>query len=254
MTKDEQSKKIQDHRRKRLQLWIDQNYNGSQADYIVDTPGVDEETGEPKFINQGELSGLLKKKSFGEKKARALEVQSRMPPMWLDRGFNEEEQIKKPAAPQASFASTIEEWDEETPLREDETEMSFFKEVQLAAGSGRSHVQENHGRKLRFSKRTLSRYGVQASAAYCVTSSGNSMEPVIPDGATVGIDTNKTHIKDGDIYAIDHNGHLRIKILYKTPYGKLRLRSFNEEEWPEENVNEMDVKVLGRVFWYSVLR
>jgi SOS-response transcriptional repressor LexA len=34
--------------------------------------------------NQGELSGLLKSKSFGEKKARSLEKLAGMPPNWLD--------------------------------------------------------------------------------------------------------------------------------------------------------------------------
>jgi len=37
----------------------------------------------------------------------------------------------------------------------------------------------------------------------------------------------------------------------------LRLRSYNSEEWPDEiytgDIGDK-IKVLGRVFWYSVLR
>lgn len=66
------------HRRQRLRLWIDTFFDGSQAAFIADAGEHGHE------INQGELSGLLKNKSFGEKKARSLELVARMSPRWLD--------------------------------------------------------------------------------------------------------------------------------------------------------------------------
>ncbi|UNV91826.1 MULTISPECIES: hypothetical protein [unclassified Comamonas] len=66
------------NRRSRLKLWIDTNCGGSQKLFIAST-----NDGE-KQINQGELSGLLRSKSFGEKRARALERQARMPSGYLD--------------------------------------------------------------------------------------------------------------------------------------------------------------------------
>ncbi len=68
------------NRRSRLKLWIDTNCAGSQKLFIAST-----NDGE-KQINQGELSGLLRSKSFGEKRARALERQARMPSGYLDAG------------------------------------------------------------------------------------------------------------------------------------------------------------------------
>jgi len=65
-------------RRRKLKAWIDEKFKGVQASFV-------ERTG----INQGELSGLLKEKSFGEKKARALERQAGMPQYWLDIDSNE---------------------------------------------------------------------------------------------------------------------------------------------------------------------
>ena len=62
------------NRRTNLRKWIDDHHNGSQASFM-------ELTG----INQGELSALLKDKSFGEKKARLLEDQSGMPFLYLDK-------------------------------------------------------------------------------------------------------------------------------------------------------------------------
>jgi phage repressor protein C with HTH and peptisase S24 domain len=69
--------KIQDSitntRRANLARWIKDHCEGQQAKFV-------ELTG----INQGELSSLLKDKSFGEKKARKLEQQAGMPPLYLD--------------------------------------------------------------------------------------------------------------------------------------------------------------------------
>lgn len=156
-----------------------------------------------------------------------------------------------------SYLGTIEEWDSNTPLDEDEVALPFFREVEMAAGTGRLQVQENHGCKLRFSKSTLKRHGISVDNAYCVTVSGNSMEPMMPDGSVIGVDTSITAVKNGDIYAIDHNGHLRVKLLYQMPDGRVRLRSLNIDEWPDEYIGGEELntfKVLGRVFYGSWLR
>lgn len=158
----------------------------------------------------------------------------------------------------ATYLGGFDLWDESTPLTEDEVALPFYREIALAAGSGRAHqVIENHGLKLRFAKSTLRKRSVMADNAYCVTVAGNSMEPVLPDGTTIGIDTGNTTIKNGDIYALDHAGELRVKMVYRLPGGGLRLRSFNSDEWPDEHYTEAEaaenIKILGRMFWSSTL-
>lgn len=151
----------------------------------------------------------------------------------------------------------IDPWDSKTPLSDDEVELPFYKEVELKAGTGSVVSKESTGFKLRFAKSTLRRNNIQPEMAACVVVSGDSMQPVLPDQATVGIDTGNTKIKDGDMYALDHGGLLRVKILHRLPNGGIRLRSFNRDEYPDEDFNAEDAKnirVLGRVFWYSVLR
>lgn len=64
----------QDIRRRRLRQLIEDRYDGSQAKLV-------EATGE----NQGEISALLRSKSFGEKKARKLEQKLDLPAGWLDQ-------------------------------------------------------------------------------------------------------------------------------------------------------------------------
>jgi len=68
------------NRRRQLRRWIDVKFSGRQTEFIAST--YDPET--DKQINQGELSGLLKNKSFREVRARNLEKQGHMPPDYLD--------------------------------------------------------------------------------------------------------------------------------------------------------------------------
>jgi hypothetical protein len=70
---------IQEIRRARLALLIKNEY-GTQAKFI-------EATGE----NQSEISGLLRSKSFGERKARKLEEKCRLPRGWFDRPLEADE-------------------------------------------------------------------------------------------------------------------------------------------------------------------
>lgn len=164
-------------------------------------------------------------------------------------------------APQVNESSPeyftgIESWDSSTELPPDEVELKFFTEVQASAGNGNMHIQENHGPKLRFSKSTLSRYNIDPKNAACIKVKGNSMEPVLPDGSTIGVDLTNTSIIDGKMYAIDHDGMLRVKMLYRLPGGGIRLRSYNTDEHQDEQYNgeeAKNIRIIGRVFWSSVL-
>lgn len=156
----------------------------------------------------------------------------------------------------ATLLQPIEAWDGETPVYDDEVELPLFREVELAAGSGRTHVQENHGARLRFAKSTLRRKGVPIENAACCFISGDSMEPILPDGSTVAVDTSDKTITDGKMYAIDHGGLLRVKYLYRLPGGGIRIRSSNRDEYPDEDLAHddlQDLRIIGRVFWYAVL-
>ena len=156
----------------------------------------------------------------------------------------------------AEWHAGFELWDGDTPLRDDEVALPFYREVELAAGSGSTFVQENGGCKLRFAKSTLKKCGVETQHAGCVTVTGNSMFPVLRHGTTVGVDTSKKSIIDGEMYAIDHDGMLRVKMLYRTPGGGMRIKSFNNDEFPEEFISPekaAEIKIIGWVFWWSVL-
>lgn len=159
----------------------------------------------------------------------------------------------------AELLGNMQVWDSKTPLGIDEVSIPFLSEVKLSAGNGFAcDAEHDNGFRLRFAKSTLKRYGVSENDAVCVSVTGNSMEPVLPDGSTVGINCADTTLVDGKIYAINHSGELFIKKLYKLPGGGLRIYSFNEAEYPSREysaieVEEQKITILGRVFWYSVM-
>lgn len=155
----------------------------------------------------------------------------------------------------AKLEGVLSPWDSGTPLENDEVEVPFYKEIQLAAGSGSFVDVDHNGNKLRFARSTLRKAGVEPECAACVSIIGGSMEPVLADGAVVGVDTAQTAVKDGKMYAIDHDGLLRVKLLYRIP-GGIRVRSYNRAEYDDEEYTgaaASSIKVIGRVFWYSVL-
>jgi phage repressor protein C with HTH and peptisase S24 domain len=198
--------------------------------------------------------------------ARDFEMKCGLEPGSLDRPLSEGDlksvAISGAATPriQPSVAmSDIQPWDANTPLEDDEVEVPFLREVELDAGSGRFVIREDGGESLRFRKKNLRENSVRFDQAKCVTVRGNSMTPVLRDGATVGVDLGKTSlgdIIDGDLYAINHNGQLRVKQLFRLPIG-IRLRSFNRDEHPDEDysfhrMQEEQISILGHVFWWGM--
>ncbi len=80
-------------------------------------------------------------------------------------------------------------------------------------------------------------------------------KPVLRTVRLWGVDMAKSSIKDGKVYAIDQDGLLRVKLLYRLPDG-IRIRSYNRDEYADEEYFNHDankIKIIGQVFWYSVL-
>jgi len=187
---------------------------------------------------------------------------------WLDRHWLEtgEGSPDMPGSPwqkdatpkQSDIRHEVSAWNDAPSFDDDGVYVPFLKEVELTPGLGRTAVEPSHDEKMRFGKMILRRQGVQPDEAVCVSVSGNSMEPVLPDGSIVGVNTGSTTVVDGKMYAIDHAGQLRVKTLYRIPGGGIRLRSFNREEHPDEEysaaqIASSEIRILGRVFWSSVL-
>ncbi len=112
------------------------------------------------------------------------------------------------------------------------------------------------GRTFRFSFTQNLLYDLEVeprNAAYVIME-GDSMEPVFPGGSILGVDTAMNTVTDGGIYLINHEGLMRIKIISKIPGSGLKLRSYNNVSYPEEEHTGREAKkieIVGKVFFYA---
>lgn len=247
-------------RRENLRALMNTRFGGKQvalADAIERSPNYIS-----RCLSTSKTAGSSK--NMGEELARYIETKLGLAQYQMDRpgAFlkvgGETSSIDGPTIESnAEMIGMLSGWDSSTPLHDDEVAIPLYKEVEMAAGHGATEVVEVPGRLLRFAKSTLREAGVLESNAACATVSGRSMERLIMDGATIGIDRGTTNIIDGEIYAFDHDGMLRVKYLYRLPGGGLRIRSENHEEYPDEIVQPEQlshIRILGWVFWWSTIR
>lgn len=215
------------------------------------------------------LSQMLSKnatRSIGDVMARRVESAELLPHGWLDQVHDLADNsalnnvVRLPIARESDLhlIGEISPWDSDTPLEDEEVEVPLYKEVEISAGNGAHSVQAIPGRCIRLSRSTLRDAGVEPANAMAATVAGNSMSRLILPGSTVGIDRGTTNIMDGEIYAIEHGGMLRVKYLYRQPNGGLRLRSENSDEYPDEFFSAEEaadnIRIIGFVFWWSTIR
>lgn len=154
---------------------------------------------------------------------------------------------------------SVEVWDDNTPLDEDEVEIPFFKDFSFACGSGSiTEAMANETRKLRMSKATLRNLTIAKDNAVAATASGDSMSPTIKDGDTIHIDLGRKNIKDGKIFAVCIGGLFYCKRLYNLPFGGVRIVSDNSDEFPEiqltaEQIKEQEFQVTGWVWQIATM-
>jgi len=89
MPRTTETERVVANRRRQLQRWIDDRHNGVKVSFIESTNDGTRQ------INQGEVSALLKTKSFGEKRARSLEVLAGMPTRYLESDLSPAEALAR---------------------------------------------------------------------------------------------------------------------------------------------------------------
>lgn len=181
---------IQDIRRARLAQLIHERFDDSQASFIA-------HTGE----NQGEVSGLLKTKSFGEKKARKLESKCGLPPGWLD--------ASEDAAPLSSEFAPV------AIAESDDPRFVAIPKVALRLSAGITSLQTEpdnfDGDTLIVPRQWVERKGYNPRSLVAIKVKGESMETTLYADDTVVINTADKSPVDGDVYAINYEGEAIIK-------------------------------------------
>ena len=128
----------------------------------------------------------------------------------------------------------------------------FYKDVRFAAGYGSQENEDNNGFQIPFGRATLYRHGVQPNDVIAASVTGDSMEPRLYSGDTIGIDTGSRTIRNGEIYAVVNQGELLIKQCFKVGKTQIRLHSYNPG-YLDIYLPVEEVEVIGRVFWVSAM-
>ncbi len=98
----------------------------------------------------------------------------------------------------------------------------------------------------------LRKLHIKPERVRAVRAHGDSMEPTVPDGMLVLINTAVSDLQDGRIYAIRAPDGLRLKRIQRQIDGSVMLISDNRDKYLPETLSRDDaamIEVAGRAFW-----
>lgn len=127
-------------------------------------------------------------------------------------------------------------------------------EVRLAAGDGIENHSEDQTGMIQFRRSFLKAVGADNGKARVVYAKGDSMEPVIRDGAALLVVPNENltlqDVASGGVYAINYDGKMLVKTVTRDNLtGRWVARSFNPAYYDIPLENGHPVRVLGQVVW-----
>jgi len=209
-------------RRKHLRSWIDQHHKGSQAAFVAATG-----------INQGELSGLLRAKAFGARKAASIEAAAGMPDGFLVSPRLDTELLR-------AFSVDV-----------TATDYIRVRHLDAQAGMGAERINPDHPDTI--GEMTLSPSYIHSLLGFVpaperlvlMTGCGDSMLPTISPGAILLVDTGRTSFEHDGIYAIDLGNGLQIKRLMDR--GTAILVHSDNPMYPSFPLPE-SARIVGKVF------
>lgn len=148
--------------------------------------------------------------------------------------------------------NNVKTFDINTGLDDDEVEIILYESIELAINNeGRIMNHDYKMEKLRFSRAFLQKKQILENNILCFPVSGNGMEPVIPKCAIVAVNTDDKRINDGSVYAICQSDFCRLRRLYRLPDNRVRIVSYNSQEFPDEIEYLDKIKIIGKVFHCS---
>jgi len=138
----------------------------------------------------------------------------------------------------------------------DEFAMIPVYDVRAAAGHGAALDDEQVVSRLAFRWDWLSKEGLKSKGLAAITAAGDSMEPTVPDGSVLLVDTDDDYPRDG-IYVLRLDGGLVVKRLQRLQDGLVRVKSDNAAYDPVDvNVTQFtepphmeSFRIIGRVVW-----
>lgn len=123
-------------------------------------------------------------------------------------------------------------------------------DVVASAGPGALNEDGAATSGLCFSRKWLSKRGLNPKNLLVVDVGGKSMYPLLDDGDTVLVDKSETTPRSGFAYVLRQGAELLVKYAQLLPEGLLRLTSENNQSYPPYDIDlskTTDVSILGRV-------
>lgn len=197
-------------------------------------------------MSSGQLNQLVGNptRNIGNNLARKIEYHLCLPDGFLDQ--NQDQTHDQ----QVIFTSHVEEFSSS----QDENKIVEIPRLKSINNIMEVNMNPTGGDKdvpLQFNSRFLDERNILLENTAYAKVIGNSMIPVLPNNATVIINKKEKTILDGHMYLIMIGELLFVRLLYRLPYGRIRLKSYNSSEYPDEILNSDDIKIIGKIFWYS---
>jgi Predicted transcriptional regulator len=146
---------------------------------------------------------------------------------------------------------SVEFYDRDSPSHDGEIEIPLLTDIDSAFSIFPFPFTSYNGPTMLLNREDMKEYGVNINpsdfVAFSVT--GDSMDPVLPEGSKVILNVNDRKIIDGKIYALDQSSWRKLRILFRSGPAELTMRSFNSERYPDEKIAMNDVEVLGRIVY-----
>ncbi|MEP2987611.1 MAG: S24 family peptidase [Parasphingorhabdus sp.] len=125
------------------------------------------------------------------------------------------------------------------------------KQMNLGASAGPGSLADDElSGAMAFGPKWLKRLGSDPAKLSLISVDGDSMEPTLYDGDDIMVDHGaaETTLRDG-IYVLRMDDVLLVKRLAVGPSGKISVRSDNPQYPDWDDIDVMDVNIIGRVVW-----
>lgn len=236
---------IHEHRRQRLQALIDadKSAKGNVAAYAR---AHNQDAARLRQVLNANYRGG---QSFGERTARRLEEDLGLEPMYFDSGFIAHQH----AAPNIGAPDTSQHtgllqrllpddkgnvvtWERPEDLEPDDNRVWIDRyDYRFSAGTGLIQWEVRQKKALPFDVGYFRALNSNPRDCKLLIVHGDSMEYYLFNRDTMLVDTAKTHVRDGHIYAIYFEEEPLVKQIFKEVGGGIRLHSLNPK-YPDRTV------------------
>ncbi|MCG5072247.1 S24 family peptidase [Paraburkholderia tagetis] len=254
---------IHEHRRRRLRALIDadETAKGNVAEFARN------HNQDAARVRQVLNPNYREGQSFGERAARRFEEELGLAKMYFDFGFAIEEHNSPQAGAQVTGQDqslikrllpddkgNVVTWERPEDLEPDEDRVWIDRyDYHFSAGTGLIQWEVRQKKALPFDIGFFKALGSKPKDCKLLTVRGDSMEPFLFNRDMMMVDSTRTHVRDGKVYAIYFEDEPLVKQVFKQVGGSIVLHSYNgkypDREVPAESMEL--VKIVGEVIYRS---